>query len=154
ASIAYAQLAPSSVPSGVAPCGPGGFTSAKSLGKGDHNNFGPRIGFAWDVFGDSKTSLRGGFGVSYEGTLYNPLSNSRWNAPFYSFDEEQNFLFPGGIADVIYGPTTCGIGLGTCVPSGAAPTFTGPPSNPGEGTGVQAAGNIVGWAPNDPNLSF
>ena len=60
-------------------CGPGGFAPASSLGKGDHNNIGPRVGFAYDVFGDGKMALRGGFGVSYEGTLYNPLSNSRWN---------------------------------------------------------------------------
>ena len=134
-------------------CGPGGFTKASTLGKGDHNNFGPRVGFAYDVFGDGKTSLRGGFGMSYEGTLYNPLSNSRWNAPFYSFDEAQGTL-EGGIADVVYGPTTCGAALGTCVPSGAPATFSGPPTNPGQGTGVQATGNIVGWAPSTPNLSF
>ena len=56
--------------------------------------------------GDGKTSLRGGFGLSYEGTLYNPLSNSRWNLPYYSFNFADNFL-NGDVNTVIYGPTTC-----------------------------------------------
>jgi hypothetical protein len=134
-------------------CGQGGFAPAKGLGKGDHNNWGPRVGFAWDVMGDGKTSLRGGFSVSYEGTLYNPLSNSRWNLPYYSFNFADNVLNGGGDT-TIYGPTTCDLVGLTCSPSGATPTFSGPPTNPGQGIGAQATGNLTGWAPFNPNVAI
>ena len=156
AAIADSTLAPSAVPAGVPPCGPGGFATASSLGKGDHNNFGPRVGFAWDMFGDGKTALRGGFGVAYEGTLYNPLSNSRWNLPFYSFNAATNSL-GGDVQTVIYGPYACtGSGLSaTCQPDPTtAPRFTGPATNPGQGVGAQANGNLTGWAPGNPNLAI
>jgi hypothetical protein len=31
----------------------------------DRNNIGPRIGFSWNVFGDNKTIVRGGYGIYY-----------------------------------------------------------------------------------------
>ena len=46
----------------------------------DRNNFGPRIGFAYDLSGDGKTSLRGGWGLYYgrviNSTVYNALVNT------------------------------------------------------------------------------
>ena len=37
---------------------------------GDHNNFSPRVGFAWDMFGNGKTVLRGGGNLMYESLTY------------------------------------------------------------------------------------
>jgi outer membrane receptor protein involved in Fe transport len=46
----------------------------------DKNNFGPRIGFAYDLTGDGRTSLRGGWGMYYgrviNSTVYNALVNT------------------------------------------------------------------------------
>jgi hypothetical protein len=133
-------------------CGPGGFAASSNLGAGDHNDFGPRVGFAWDVFGDGKTSLRGGFGVSYESTLYNPLSNSRWDPPYYSFNLATGPL-NGGSETLIYGPATCT--SASCSPDPTAtPTFNGPGTNPGMGSGAQATGNIGGWASFNPDTAY
>jgi len=37
--------------------------------------FAPRVGFAYDVNGDGKTSVRGGFGIFYDSRVMGMLSN-------------------------------------------------------------------------------
>jgi hypothetical protein len=50
----------------------------------DTNNFGPRAGFAWDVFGTQKVVVRAGAGIMYDRIYNNVFENIRFNPPFFS----------------------------------------------------------------------
>ena len=51
---------------------------------GDYNNVGFRGGAAWDIRGDGKTSLRGGWGMFYDQHIRGGFNNGAVNAPPWS----------------------------------------------------------------------
>jgi hypothetical protein len=61
----------------------------------DTNNFAPRLGFAWDVFGTQKFVVRAGAGVMYDRIYNNLFENIRFNPPFFS--DNQIGIFATGV---------------------------------------------------------
>jgi outer membrane receptor protein involved in Fe transport len=54
------------------------------LWESDKNNFAPRLGAAWALTSDGRTSLRGGYGISYERNFGNVTFNVIQNPPNYA----------------------------------------------------------------------
>jgi hypothetical protein len=89
----------------------------------DYKDFAPRIGFAWDPFGNGKTSLRGGFGMFYD-TLNGWMSDWATDEPPFA-----------GSADLFFNPslnaanTTLSDPYGTAQSPDPFPSQIPPPKN-------------------------
>ena len=121
-----------------------------SLYKGDHRDFEPRIGFAWDVNGKGTTVVRGGSSLIHEG--YNLETFMGQFGMFNDPSTSPNTVPTGALLQTGIGPTACivtnncptsgGTGLVSAASYGpAALCFDAPPV--GKGIGCGAAGQAT-----------
>ncbi len=104
------------VQSTVSPTAPKGllFPGDPGIGRGiiraDKNNWTPRLGLAWDPFGDRKTAIRAAFGVFTGSMSGNEVNSSSDNQPFairqqfnnvYSLSDPYRLL-PGSVSPFPY----------------------------------------------------
>jgi outer membrane receptor protein involved in Fe transport len=73
---------PAGIASGVVDTVPN--SPNKTLWNPEYHDFAPRIGFAYDIFGDGKTSFRAGYGIGYERNFGNVTFNIIQNPPNYA----------------------------------------------------------------------
>ena len=63
--------------------------------RSDYNNFGPRVGFAYDAFGNGRTVLRGGYGIAYQVTINNVTQEQQVSIPFMIRETMRNLNASG-----------------------------------------------------------
>jgi hypothetical protein len=109
------------------PFGDGGFTGSGHVFQTSPNrkNIDPRIGVAWDIFGDHKTSLRAGFGLFHDPIAPRTYASAYYFAPPFLFSGPIIFPgFPNMFAGVPAPPAPGEIPTGCPLPAGTIYAFS------------------------------
>jgi hypothetical protein len=64
----------------------------RSLVNKDRNNFAPRIGLAYDLFGNQRTILRAGYGIYYNAASLNAVTLQSQAPPFFKRISATNWV--------------------------------------------------------------
>jgi hypothetical protein len=68
-------------PSGAPAVETHGSPFGEEVGHAEKHDFAPRIGFAYDVYGNGKTALRGGYGIAYDDSSVHQYEQEIFNNP-------------------------------------------------------------------------
>ncbi len=91
------------------------------IGQTEKHDFAPRVGFAYDVFGNGKAALRGGFGIAYDTALYGIYEQNTFaNPPFLQSPNIPNTSFDNPAAG------TARLNVNPIVLRGTGPDFKTP----------------------------
>ena len=89
---------------GIRLAGVNGFPRGNVQNK--YNTWQPRIGFAYDLSGNGKTVVRGGFGMFFERVQGNDVYNAALNPPFAYIPTATNVYFSNPNTSALTGATT------------------------------------------------